>query len=126
MEEKRISVYTLRKSEHEEIHFAVNYYQNRVYLDLRTWLQWAPETGFRPSAKGISIPLEFFESFKEGVLKLLEHSEHLYQAAETGSERQTPESLQTRSRQKRDEEVQNPPGRKIRNFTNRPWAERSE
>lgn len=76
-QDRRIPLHVIQKSDHEEIHFSVNYYQNRVYLDIRTWLKWPGDSGSRPSSKGISIPLELHEAFKEGVLKLLQQSELL-------------------------------------------------
>jgi|GEM_PF-2909926 len=86
--DKRIPIYALKKTDREEIHFSINYYQNRVYLDIRTWLKWSHESGSRPTSKGVSIPIELWPAFKEGILGLLQQSERLSKVNVSSAERQ--------------------------------------
>lgn len=75
---QKTTIAILEKTPNEAIHIAINHFDSRIYLDLRIWQRWNSETAFRPTLKGVSIPLDMFPEFREGITQLLLQTEKLY------------------------------------------------
>ena len=63
-------VYAFPRNEGEEVQFMVRRYKGRTYADLRLWYQGESADGFKPTQKGISLPLERVPELWEGVKHL--------------------------------------------------------
>ncbi|MBA7523226.1 hypothetical protein ES705_15349 [subsurface metagenome] len=63
-----MSVYELLKNDLEKIVFDLSEFKGKDYIDIRLWIRDGPLIKeWRPTAKGLSIPLEQASEFMEGV-----------------------------------------------------------
>lgn len=69
----RTLIHTLPTNTDTELQFAINQYEDRYYVDVRVWTRIPQAKGFRPSQKGISLPLHRLSALREGV-EILERS----------------------------------------------------
>lgn len=68
-----MNIYEINKSAMEKIRISLTEYQGHKLLDIRLYYD-ASETrdqDFKPTRKGISIPVRFIEQLKEGIDKAL-------------------------------------------------------
>jgi len=78
-----MDVYEIDKSTMEKIRISLTEYHGHKLLDIRLYYDASEtrEQDFKPSRKGISIPIRLIEQLKEGIDKALEQIE-----AECGTE----------------------------------------
>jgi len=63
-----MSVYELMKNDLEKIVFDLSEFKGKDYIDIRLWIRDGPLIKeWRPTGKGLSIPLERASEFMEGV-----------------------------------------------------------
>jgi nitrous oxidase accessory protein NosD len=60
-------VHSFAKSEDEQYQISLNRFKDRCYIDIRLWFQGSDTASWRPTKKGICIPVERFPEFLEGV-----------------------------------------------------------
>lgn len=68
MEQDRV-VYRFQRNSEEEVRFTLHEYKDRQYLDLRLWFLPADGGEYKPTRKGLTLPLEFLSELKKGVAK---------------------------------------------------------
>ncbi len=66
MESKEIWV---DRNEAERVRIAVNEFNEKWFVDVRTYYQ-ADNEEWRPTKKGVNLPIEKLDEFKEAVAKL--------------------------------------------------------
>ena len=54
-----------QKNPREQIHVKIMDYNGRAFLDIRTYWRQGEEGQWRPSAKGVTIPLDNFQDFAQ-------------------------------------------------------------
>lgn len=68
--EKEDLVGKIEKNNKEEIHVKKVEKNGRQYVDIRIFWMEKESNDFKPSPKGIAIPVEIFETFKEVINKV--------------------------------------------------------
>ena len=63
-------VYTFGRGKRQEIRILVKKYNAHYYMDLRVWYQPENSQDFRPTRKGLCLPLEFSGELQKGVERL--------------------------------------------------------
>jgi len=63
-------VHSFPRGTGEEIQIAIRKYKGKYYIDLRLWYQAKNENDFRPTRKGLVVPLERLSDIKEGLERL--------------------------------------------------------
>lgn len=66
MEEDRI-VYSFQRNPEEEVRFSFHEYKDRQYLDLRLWFQPSDGGPYRPTRKGLTLPVEYLGELQKGL-----------------------------------------------------------
>ena len=63
-----VLVHTIVKSTREQVRISLNEYKGAEYIDVRSFYQ--ADGGFRPSRRGITLPIRLYPDLLEGVLEL--------------------------------------------------------
>lgn len=79
----RTLVHSIPANEDEELQFAITQYEDRYYVDVRLWFRSPQAKGFRPSRKGISLPMHRLGGLKDGIAILKEATEKLPELKKT-------------------------------------------
>lgn len=67
--EKDQIIHTIQRNPEEEIRIALRDYNDRRYFDLRLWFMPSRGGEYRPTKKGITLPIEYLEEVKTGLEK---------------------------------------------------------
>lgn len=59
------TIHIIPKNKREAFHFTREEFQGRDYFSVRIWYDAGQE--YRPTQKGVSIPVERFDEFAEGI-----------------------------------------------------------
>ena len=63
-------VYQFSRNDGEQIMFSIRQYKDKRYLDIRMFYQPKPDEQYRPTKKGITIPLELTDEMANGIKRV--------------------------------------------------------
>lgn len=63
-------VAVINRGQTQQIQFRVNEFKGNNYIDIRTYYFDENSEEFKPTRKGISIPVELYEELKEALTKV--------------------------------------------------------
>jgi hypothetical protein len=69
-EQSQQLVYSFSHGLGEEIQIAIRKFRDKHYIDVRHWFQTKNENVFRPTKKGVFIPIERIGELQKGVERL--------------------------------------------------------
>ena len=70
IESSGILVHSISKRHNEEIRFAISEFNNTKYIDIRSYFMSKDGSEFRPSRKGVTLPVSMFKELTQGVTEL--------------------------------------------------------
>ena len=70
IESSGILVHSIAKRPNEQIRFSVSDFNNTKYIDIRSYFMSKDGSEFRPSRKGVTLPVSMFKELLHGVTEL--------------------------------------------------------
>lgn len=68
-ESKETLIFSIEKTELEEVRVYLSEYRDQQYFQIRIW--YKRKDGFTPTQKGVILPINALESFYKGIAKLM-------------------------------------------------------
>ena len=67
IESSGILVHSINKRHNEQIRFSISDFNNTKYIDIRSYFLSRDGSEFRPSRKGVTLPISMFKELLDGV-----------------------------------------------------------
>ena len=63
------TLYSFKRNENEEVRFSIREYKARLYVDVRIFFAACDSCEYRPTRKGLTLPVAFLGELKRGIEK---------------------------------------------------------
>ncbi len=73
MSDERIIGEPIQKNEFTQVRVSIKRYEEREYLHVRTYIRKEGEDHYRPTAKGVAVPIEMAPQMCEAFKELQKH-----------------------------------------------------